>query len=205
VELDRQLKNEGTNAEELRKKETDKLIIREYLGDKVGRRIVITPADIKRYYDDNISTFSQAPTVEARVIYLSFSRRDPDEAEKLANAIYEDIKAGRFDFADRAKEYSSDAKAQEGGNWGAVSQPQFVKEVDEVLFNLKAGEFSKPIRTSRGFWLVKAEKVQGGEVRPMEKVQEDIRKAMEKQQWDKLVSELYKELFANAIVRSVWE
>lgn len=57
-------------------------------------------------------------------------------------------------FADLAKENSDCPSSMKGGDLGAFSHGQMVKEFDEVAFSLPVGKVSEPVKTPFGYHLI---------------------------------------------------
>ncbi len=74
--------------------------------------------------------------------------------EEECNDIKNKIENGS-DFADMAKQYSLGPEAKNGGNIGSESIGRIHWWVEEVLFDMKEGEVSLPVRTSDGWGLLK--------------------------------------------------
>jgi foldase protein PrsA len=75
------------------------------------------------------------------------------KTEKEAEAIYEELKKGK-DFSTIASEKSLAPTKTYGGRKKPVSRGQMPKALEEVAFKLKKGEFSKPIKTDEGYYIL---------------------------------------------------
>lgn len=84
-------------------------------------------------------------------------------AEQQAYAIRGKIITGELTFAEAAVRWSQDAAAAVGGDAGYRSQT----DLDSALFaaaqNLRVGQYSQPIQTERGVYLLMVEERVGGE------------------------------------------
>lgn len=77
----------------------------------------------------------------------------PDEA--TAEEILNRIQNGE-DFAALAKEYSLDESSKEnGGELGYIYRGIMSKEFEDAAFSLNEGEYSAPIKTDRGYHIIK--------------------------------------------------
>jgi peptidyl-prolyl cis-trans isomerase D len=72
--------------------------------------MTVPPAEIERYYNDNIDQFSTPEQVQASHILLKTEGKDVEEVRKAAEAVLEKVKAGG-DFAALASQYSEDEAA----------------------------------------------------------------------------------------------
>ena len=73
--------------------------------------------------------------------------------EATAKEVLEKLNAGG-DFAALAKEYSSDATAESGGDLGWFGTGKMVAEFEEVAFSLEKNKISEPIKTQYGYHIL---------------------------------------------------
>ncbi|GKX50219.1 chaperone SurA [Budvicia aquatica] len=94
--------------------------------------------------------------VNARHILLrpSVVMTDAQAEAKLAS-IAADIRSGKADFKDMARQYSEDpGSAQQGGNLGWASPESYDPAFREALMRLQKNELSAPVRSSFGWHLI---------------------------------------------------
>lgn len=76
------------------------------------------------------------------------------EDEETANKVIAELKDGG-DFAELAKEYSTEEVAQEtGGDLGWFGQGKMIPEFEEVAFALEEKVISEPVKTSFGYHVI---------------------------------------------------
>lgn len=75
------------------------------------------------------------------------------ESETECLALKTDIEAGA-DFAAIALKYSSCPSRMQGGDLGAFSPGQMVKEFDEVVFSGEINKVLGPVKTQFGYHLI---------------------------------------------------
>jgi parvulin-like peptidyl-prolyl isomerase len=130
--------------------------------------IEISPAEIEKYFNENKENFKM---VERAVIkFVEFpripSRGDEDKARAQLQEIREEILKGE-DFAEMAKEYSEDPNTKnKGGDLGWLKKGSLREPMEEVVFSLKPGEVSEPLRSEYSMHLIKVlekRKTQGTE------------------------------------------
>ncbi len=141
----------------------------------------VSPAEQQKFFETNQDRYTQ---VKLKVIYIGFaadpSAKAPDgskyhsEAEAKARIadIQKRVKAGA-DFAKLAGELSEDEKSKnQGGDFGTLRKADNLPpDIKNVVFGLKAGEVSDPVKQRNGFYLFRAEEVG---VRPYAEVKDDI-------------------------------
>ncbi len=122
--------------------------LRELYFDKVIKASV-SDADARKVYDEQVKLLKPEEEVSARHILV--------DTEAEAKALKEKIDKGA-DFAQLAKENSKDPGSKDdGGNLGYFGHGQMVPQFEEVVFKLKKGEVSDPVKTQFGWHLVKRE------------------------------------------------
>jgi len=84
--------------------------------------------------------------------------RDFEEVKRSLLEVRKEIQQGRTDFAEAARIYSEDKiTAEDGGNLGFFSRGEMPEEIEETAFSLSAGGLSEPVKTDRGYHLIKVE------------------------------------------------
>lgn len=77
-----------------------------------------------------------------------------DEAQRQANNVYQQLKAGK-DFAHMAKQYSLDAaSAVKGGDLGWVNSGELVMEFEKAMDALPLNQISKPVKSVFGWHII---------------------------------------------------
>jgi len=153
--------------------------------------ILITAEDLQKYYADNKSHYDQ---VKLKVIYVPFSSAPAAaeakkhltemEAKAKAEQLVKEIKGGA-DFVKLVKENSEDSASKaKDGDMGTLTRADNLPEsIRSVVFALKAGDVSDPVRQPNGFYIFRAEEVSQ---RPLEQVREQLVKQMQSerlQEW----------------------
>lgn len=75
------------------------------------------------------------------------------EDEELANEIKGKLDKGE-DFADLAKEYSTDSSAEQGGELGFFTVGSMVPPFEDAAYNLEIDEISEPIKSDFGYHII---------------------------------------------------
>jgi len=122
--------------------------LREAYFEKVIKASV-SDADARKIYDDQVKLLKPEEEVSARHILV--------ETEDQAKALKEKLDKGA-DFAQLAKENSKDPGSKDdGGNLGYFGHGQMVPQFEDIVFKLKKGEVSDPVKTQFGWHLIKLE------------------------------------------------
>jgi peptidyl-prolyl cis-trans isomerase C len=122
--------------------------LRELYFEKVIKASV-SDAEARKIYDDQVKLLKPEEEVSARHILVETEAQAKDLKEKLDKGA---------DFAQLAKEFSKDPGSKDdGGNLGFFGHGQMVPQFEEVVFKLKKGEISAPLKTQFGWHIVQLE------------------------------------------------
>ncbi len=125
------------------------------LTNKATASVKETDADVRKYYDDHRTDFTQPESRQVAHILV--------KTKALADSLYQRLQHGA-DFAALAKKYSTDTGTKSLGGKLTVcrgpgaqtAQCQTVAPFEKVAFSLKTGEVSKPVHTQFGWHVIKA-------------------------------------------------
>jgi len=181
------LERQATTWEEYREEIRDQILLTKALNLEVNSKIELKESDAKKYYEEHLSEFLYPKDVRLRQIFILCPEgADPAEQQRAqaeAEHIYRELMKGE-DFGKLAKKYSQDPSSEKGGDIGYVKEGELLAPLEEVVFQLKEGEISRPIKTKRGYHIFKVEEVRDNRVRPFQEVK------------DTILNKLYKERFA---------
>ena len=128
---------------------------------------VVTDAEIKARYDKEVADMPKQQEVHARHILV----KTEDEAKAVIKALGE----GK-DFAELAKEKSTDPNKSDGGDLGFFRKGQMVPEFEAAAFAMNKGDVSKtPIKTQFGFHVIKVEDKRDTPPPEFDKVKDQVR------------------------------
>lgn len=128
------------------------------------RGVRFTAAEAKTYYDANTAQFKTAASVSASHILVDSEAK----ATELRG------QATTENFADLAKDNSSDGSAAQGGSLGDVPRGQTVPEFEKVAFATAPGEISQPVKTQFGWHLIYITKKNAARQTPFAEVKDQI-------------------------------
>ncbi|RYI25964.1 foldase [Bacillus infantis] len=133
-------------------------------------RIDLKEDEIKAYFDENKDQFAQQEQVKASHILV--------EDEATAKEVKSKLDKGE-EFADLAKEYSTDASnAESGGELGYFGKGEMEAAFEEAAFALKANEISGPVKTDYGYHIIKVEDKKEAKEAVFEDSKEAAKKAL---------------------------
>jgi parvulin-like peptidyl-prolyl isomerase len=174
-DLEDMLNQQNLTLNELRARYKEKIMIRKLIDQKVGAKIIITPLEVKNYYNENKDLFLQPEEVQLRQILIRPRKEQDGEEEglKRAREILNRIKDG-CDFKGLAKEYSDGPHADEGGLMGYVKKGDLMPQIENIVFNLKDGESSGIIQSALGYHIFKVEDRRLRRNKELQEVRQDI-------------------------------
>ena len=199
----KRLKLQGINDKQFRQQLADLIRVRTLLQTNVYLFLKpITFAEAQTYYDTHRSEFTIGDQVWFRYIYISISQESTTEGKvrKLMKAqqALEKIKNGE-DFAIVAQDFSESDRASFGGDVGQFihrGELPNLPEVEQMAFSLDSGKFSNIIQTLYGYYIVKVEQKENGQLRNFEKVKLDILEKLNKKQAEDRYNEWFTKIKA---------
>jgi parvulin-like peptidyl-prolyl isomerase len=174
-ELENMLGQQNLTVNELRARYKEKIMIRKLIDRKVGAKIIITPLEVKSYYNDHKDQFVQPEEIELRQILIKPKNElgGQNEALRKMREISARIREGG-DFAGLAKEYSNGPNPDGGGSMGPVKRGDLMPQVEDIVFNLKDGESSGIIQSPLGYHIFKVDSRKPARNRELSEVRQDI-------------------------------
>ena len=171
--------------------------------DVVEARIVVSDADIKAYYDQNLARYKTDEQRRASHILIAAGKDAPaaDKAAAKAKAekILAQLRKSPNDFAKLAKENSQDpGSAERGGDLDFFGKGMMVKPFEEAAYSLKEGEISDVVQSDFGFHIIRLTALKAATTRPLSEVKANITDEIRRQQVGKKYSEMA-EIFTNMV------
>lgn len=179
-EFDNKLKESGLTQDILKDLIKNK-IIEEKVYEYVGKNITASDEEIKKYYEENKSTMTEkANTMVVAHILVN----GEDEAKAIKSRLNDGEK-----FDKLAKEKSIDTSSKDkGGNLGEIvyNNPDYDSVFIKAAMSLKAGEISEPVKTSKGYEIIKILKKSEYPIKSFDKVKNQIKDTITNIKKDKL-------------------
>ena len=146
------LKNNNLDIKMVIEKFTIEIMWNDLIYQKFNKSIVIDKEKIKKEILQKPQKNLQKELLLSEIV---FSVNNKDEFKDKYEKILLDIK--NIGFKKTAYIHSSSDTAANGGLIGWVKKDNLNKSIANIVSNLQPGEFSKPIRASSGFIMIKLE------------------------------------------------
>ena len=127
-----------------------------------------TEEELREVYNREVKNFRREEEIHARHILV--------KTEKEAQDLIVQLKAGA-DFADLADKKSLDENT-EGGDLGYFTKAMMIPEFGDVVFDMKKGQLSNPIKTPFGWHVVLVEDKRLANPPAFDEVRDDIERAV---------------------------
>jgi peptidyl-prolyl cis-trans isomerase SurA len=182
-DLEKAARQQGVSFEDFKASIRDRVITQMVVRDEVGRRLgsQMTQSQEQAYYEAHKQDFMQPEQIKLSEILIPTPADANDaivaQAQAKADGIATQLKAGG-NFEALAKANSGGPTAAQGGELGMYKRGTLGQVLEDQTFNLKAGEWTAPIRTKQGFVILKVTEHQAAGVAPLKDVEPQVQEAM---------------------------
>ncbi len=190
---------QDVSLSEMRESIRNEIIKSKVVREKVGWKIVITPSEVRQYYDQHIEEFVEHEKIKVFNILLRKKEGRGEALTELVKKVKELLDSGE-DFEDVAGKYSEGPNAKEGGSLGFVKRGEMIKEIDHAIFALSPGEISDVIETPIGYHIFKVTETLPASSRDFDSVKEEIQNMIYQKKISKNLEKWLKEIRENAYI-----
>ena len=173
------------------------------LQQEVGPRVVISPEDMRAYYDANKEQFIRKESVRLSQIVIATDGKAGEEleaAEAKAKEVHERVHQGE-PFAEMATRFSDDEQTKaRRGELGVFERGMLRKEIEDQVFDANTGFITELIEVPNGYLLLKVdERFREGQAE-FEEVQDEVRGRLAGPLWNPAVREYLNDLRRDAYI-----
>ncbi len=148
--FEKYLRENELNIKLIKEKFTIELIWNDLIYQKFNKKIVIDKEKIKNEILQNPKKESQRELLLSEIVFNSNNKIDyEDKYEKIL------LDIEKIGFKKTALIHSDSSTASNGGLIGWVNEDNLNQVIKKVISKLQSGQFTKPIRTSSGFIIIK--------------------------------------------------
>ena len=127
----------------------------------------------------------------------------PESRYKFAEELRGRLNRGEISFADAAKQYSRDSKAEQGGSWPRMKRSDLAVDFANVVFSASPGQIIGPLLDPMGFTIVKVRSRNLAPAPPLSRpeIKRQVDDAVRRKQSEKRYREWVERLRSRAVIR----
>jgi peptidyl-prolyl cis-trans isomerase SurA len=171
------LAQQGLTIEEYRENLKKRLLRGKLVNYEVKSKIVITSAEIEKYYNEHIEKYAGETKYHLWNIFIRFSQM-PDESLKQ-------IAFGKQSFESLAAEAPDSPQSPQGTDLGLYRLDELSSQLRNVVKDMKAGEYSSIIETDSGYQIIYVQKVLVAEAKTLSDFETEIEDVLYNEAIDK--------------------
>jgi peptidyl-prolyl cis-trans isomerase SurA len=206
-DLEKAAQAQGISFEDFKQNMRNQIITQQVIGREVGQKLIIDKAEEKKYYDEHQKELDQPEQIKLSEILISTEKKAKDiteeqqlEAAKAkADNLLDQIQKGAK-FEDIAKKYSDGPSAAQGGDLGYFKRGTLAKEIEDITFAMKPGDFSKVVRTRQGYVILKVVEHHDAGIPPLNQIEAHIQDAVYMQKLQPALREYLTKLREQAFI-----
>lgn len=178
------LKQQGLSMEALRTRFNRSYVMSGVQQQEIGSKMQMTEEEVRQYYRAHPEEFMKPPMVTLREIFIAvptetrgtevvFNQAVDEAAQAKIAAIRERALRGE-DYVALVTETSESGSKANGGLIGPINLNELAESLRSRLEPLKAGDITEPLRTPKGYQLLKIEARTAAEPEPYEAVRAQV-------------------------------
>lgn len=174
------LKGENMTMLDLRRQLEKQMLVSRVQQAEVMGKITVADEEVKAYYDAHQAEFASTPQVTLREILITVPTTEggvnvaiDEEARTKATEVHKRLLAGE-PFPRMAADASDASSKANGGLLGEIPWADISPELQKELQPLKSGEFTRVLRTTRGYQILKVEGRVDGTTRTLDEAREQV-------------------------------
>ena len=178
------LKQEGLTLADLRRNLERQMIWQRVQQNEVVNKVAMTEEEARAYYDSHLSEFTTPAAVTLREILVA-TPTDPRgvnvAADEATRQKASDIRAravGGEDFQKLAAEVSEAPSRANAGLIGPIKLDDLSADLRKMIEGMKIGDVTQPLRTPRGYQILKLEASNTNQTLPFDQSRDRIADAI---------------------------
>lgn len=184
------LEEEHLSIQELKERFKEQIMLKKAVKKHLLEKVRITPQEVFHYYQSHKKEFTHPERVKVRM--LSFTSK-----EKGIEAWKELRKGEKFTIV--AHRYAQKEEVR------FIARGEMVPEIENIIFNLRIGEFSGLVKTELGYHIFKVEGRKQKRLLPLEEVRERIERTLWERKSEEEMKKWTKELKEEAYIEILRE
>jgi peptidyl-prolyl cis-trans isomerase SurA len=200
------LAQQGLTMEDLRKELKDQLLRSKLVNLEVKSKIVVTQENIKSYFESHPEKYAGEIKYQLWNIYMNISS-DATDAEKRSafnkmQAVLDKLKQGH-NFETLASDDSLTSLQVKGGELGLFLIKELAPQLQKVVKDMKAGEFSSILDAGFGYQIIYVQKIFDTSTKSLAEAEKEIEDILYKELVDNKYREWLKELRSRSHIKVV--
>ena len=196
--------------DDLRRSIERQMLISRVQQDEVGSKLTITEEEARQYYLRHQQEFAEPASVTLREILIE-APADPKGGQAALNAAQDAAAAERAgdvrarvlageDFGKVAAEVSSAPSKANGGLIGPIVVNQLSPTLQKLIEGMKPGEITEPLRSPRGYQILKLETFKPSAIQPFESVRDVVAERVHSERQRREVRKFLTKLRSQALI-----
>jgi parvulin-like peptidyl-prolyl isomerase len=170
----------GMPFEDYKAEMKNSMLTQRVIRQEVGGKINIPRSELQKYYQEHAKEFVRQEQIFLREIFISTDGKDAAgaaAAEKKAKDLVARARKGEK-FPELARDNSDSQTAQNFGDLGGMKRDDLRKEIADLVWDSPRNFVTEPIKSERGFLILKVEeKHQAGQAK-FEEVENEIQERL---------------------------
>lgn len=186
------------HQDEFMRSERVKLNYIELSMDRIAASVSVVEDELRDLYRQNIERYREPEARSFRQILLQVPADADeaawDEAKAQADSLRAKIQQGQSFQKLAAQHSAAQLAASAGAKIGPVVRGDLSAAIDTVLFELQEGEVSEPLKTDKGYRLLKVVSITPAQTEPFEAVREEVEAQFRQRRAERRYIELTEQL-----------
>ncbi len=166
----------GQSFEDWKSEMRNNMITQRVVRQEVSGKVNIKKEEVAKYYEEHKTEFVREEEVYLREILLSTEGKKPNEIAAIEKRAQEAVTRARKNerFSNLVREFSDGASRAEEGDLGWMKKGQLAKQIEDMVFALKRGQVTVPIKLPNGYLILRVEDIHQAGQAALEQVENEI-------------------------------
>jgi len=200
------LAEQGLTVEEYRENLKKQLLRGKLVNREVKSKIVITSAEIEKYYNEHIEKYAGETKYHLWNIFIRFSRMTDESLKQIAfgkmETVLSQLKQGES-FESLAAQAPDSPQSPQGTDLGLYRLDELSPQLRAVVKDMKAGGYSSIIETDSGYQIIYVQKVLVADPKALSDVETEIEDILYNEAIDKRYNTWLSELRERSHIRII--
>lgn len=170
----------GVSLAQFQQQLTEQLKQMKFVQTTVGQNVHMSDAEMQNFYQRHRGEFSQTGRVRVAEILLiippSADAKAQEDVHRRATKLA--AQAHSKDFAGMARKHSDGPERAQGGDLGVIDPATLHRQVAHAIARLQVGDVSEPIRSAKGYHILKVLDRGGAGSADFKRLQPQIQQAL---------------------------